>query len=134
MQRVNALEDLNTHYNLKGAIFKKKNCNPDQLKGLGFFGFAAGAYAYYPYVAMHIGQSLTTSLITAACVGGMYMFRNSTTIVNSITMEDDGRLRFNVSDSLVGSRDLTVSVQDVHSMISLSNDDVGEEDIESGYL
>ena len=29
MQRVNALEDLNTHYNLKGAIFKNKAMNPE---------------------------------------------------------------------------------------------------------
>lgn len=49
-------------------------------------------------------------------------------------MTEDGKLKFNVSDSLIGSRDLTVAVQDVHSMISMSNDDIGEEDIETGFL
>jgi len=49
-------------------------------------------------------------------------------------MMEDGYLKFNVSDNLVSSKDLLVSVQDTHSMISLSNDDGGEEDIESGYL
>jgi len=49
-------------------------------------------------------------------------------------MMEDGLLKFNVSDSLVGSKDIIVSVQDTHSLISLSNDDQGEEDIESNYL
>lgn len=84
MQRVNALEDLNTHYNLKGLIFKRKSMDPEKLKGLGFFGVAASTYAYYPHVVMHIGQSMTTTLMTAACLAGMYMFRASQTIVNTI--------------------------------------------------
>lgn len=75
MLRVNALEDLNTHYNLKGLIFKKKMMDPEKLKGLGFFGIAGGAYAYYPYVVASLGQSWTTSLMTVACLSGMYMLR-----------------------------------------------------------
>jgi len=64
----------------------------------------------------------------------MYMLKQSQTIVNTIEMMEDGLLKFNVSDSLVGSKDIIVSVQDTHSLISLSNDDQGEEDIESNYL
>ena len=75
MLRVNALEDLNTHYNLNGLIFKKKMMDPEKLKGLGFFGISGVAYAYYPYVVASLGQSLTTSLMTVACLSGMYMLR-----------------------------------------------------------
>jgi len=50
MNRVNLLEDLETHYNLNGLIFKKKMMDPEKLKGLGFFGVSAATYAYYPYV------------------------------------------------------------------------------------
>jgi len=50
MNRVNLLEDLETHYNLNGLIFKKKMMDPQKLKGLGFFGVSAATYAYYPYV------------------------------------------------------------------------------------
>jgi len=134
MNRVNLLEDLDTHYNLNGLIFKKKMLDPQKLKGLGFFGVPVAVYAFYPYVVASLGQSWTTSLMTAACLSGMYMLRQNETIVNTIEMMEDGKLKFNVSDSLVASKDIIVAVKDTHSLISLSNDDLGEDDIESNYL
>ena len=76
--------------------------------------------------------------MAGSAFGGIYSFRMATTCVNTIGIINDGehagKLKFNVSDSLISSRDLIVSVKDVHSMISLSNDDIGEDDIEHDYI
>ena len=53
---------------LNGCLFKRKAMDPIKLKGLGFFGLAGLSYTYYPYIAMHFGQTLTTFAITVACL------------------------------------------------------------------
>jgi len=52
MLRINALEDLVSHSNLKGKIFKRKSLSPSKLQGLGYFGIAGLAFTYFPYVAL----------------------------------------------------------------------------------
>ena len=112
--------------------------NPDRLKGLGFFGLFAASYAYYPYVVLHFGHTLATLLMAGSSFGGIHMFRMNQTCINTIEMilegEHSGKLKMNVSDSLVTSRDIIVSVSNVHSMISLSNDDMGEDDAENDFI
>lgn len=112
--------------------------DPQRVKGLGFFGLSAAAYAYYPYVVMHIGQSMTTFLMTAGCVAGMYNWRNSQPVVNTIEFltEGDhaGNLKFNVQDSLLKTRDIVVAVNNTHSLVSLGFDDMGEEDVDNDFI
>ena len=50
--RLNAIEDLVNHSNLRGKIFKRKSLSPKKIKGLGYFGIAGLAYTYFPYVAL----------------------------------------------------------------------------------
>lgn len=144
MLKVNELEDLETHRNLKFRIYKKKMMNEQKLKGVGFFGIAGLAYAYYPYVVASLGQTWTTSLMTAACISGMYMMRQNDPIISAIGIvpEDSEELNyeeerpyyFTVSDNLLTSRVLYVNAADINSAISLSNDDIGEDDIDSNYI
>lgn len=146
MIKVNELEDLETHRNLKCRIYKKKMMNEQKLKGVGFFGIAGLAYAYYPYVVASLGQTWTTSLMTAACLSGMYMMRQADPIICSIgiVLEDSEEFSYNyeaerpyyftVSDNLLTTRVLYVNAADINSQISLSNDDIGEDDIESNYI
>lgn len=74
MDRANALEDLNSHANLKGKIFKRKTLNPSRFAGLGYFGFAGLSYLYYPYMVMHFGTGLTMFGMSAASIMGMLKF------------------------------------------------------------
>ena len=71
MMRVNALDDIGQQCSLSGLVFKRKPMDPVKLKGLAYFGLAGASYAYWPYVAMYLGQSGTTLAITAACLAGM---------------------------------------------------------------
>jgi hypothetical protein len=72
LDRVNALEDLEAHANLKGKIFKRKALSPKTLTGLGYFGFSGLTYMYYPYFVMHFGQSLSMLGMSMAAVAGMF--------------------------------------------------------------
>jgi len=106
------------------------------LKGVGFFGIAGLAYAYYPYVVASLGQTWTTSLMTAACISGMYMMRQNDPIISAIGIvpEDSEEFQkmnggnmvnfnyeaerpyyFTVSDNLLTSRVLYVNVADINS-------------------
>jgi len=97
------------------------------LKGVGFFGIAGLAYAYYPYVVASLGQTWTTSLMTAACLSGMYMMRQAYPIICSIgiVLEDSEEFSYNyeaerpyyftVSDNLLTTRVLYVNAADINS-------------------
>ena len=113
MDRANALEDLSAHANLGGKIFKRKTLSPKKLTGLGYFGFAGLSYMYFPYMAMHFGQSLTLLAMSGASVMGMYNF-NERNVINSIEFIKDGvdagKLLFTVSTSPFTSKNVVVSV------------------------
>ena len=95
--RQNALEDIITTNNLNGLVFKRKSMDTTKLKGLGYFGLTVGAYAYYPYMVAHLGQTLTTFSMTAACLAGMTMIAQREPIINTIEIinegPDSGKLR-----------------------------------------
>jgi len=64
--------------------------DPVKLKGLGYFGLAGASYAYWPYVANHIGQGGTTLAITAACLAGMSSLGTREPTINTITFVENG--------------------------------------------
>ena len=85
LDRANAVQDLEDHVNIKGAIFKRKILDPNRLTGLGYFGLAGATYAMFPHVALLLGPTLTTSLMTAASLGGMFKLSDRNQ-VNSIRL------------------------------------------------
>jgi len=128
---------LHAHVNLKGSIFKRKLLDPWRVHGLGYFGLAGATYAMFPHVALLVGPTLTTGLITAASLGGM-MKLNERGYVNSIALVGDGEhagsVQFSVSTSPFTSKNLIASVNDVQSVCSVGNDGVGEDDIEGNII
>ena len=46
----------------------------------------------------------------------------------------DGKLRVSIATSPFSSRNIIVDVRDVHSVASLHNDDIGEDDIDGNIL
>lgn len=137
MDRANALEDLNAHANLGGKIFKRKTLSPNRLNGLGYFGLAGFTYMYFPYMAMHFGHNLSLFAMSAASVVGMLKF-NERNVINSIEFiregADAGKLLFNVSTSPFTSKNIVASVAQVQGQLSLGNDDMGENDLESNLV
>lgn len=107
MTRLNNIEDLHAHANLKGAVFRRKTMDPDRLTGLGCFGLAGLSYAFFPYVAQWIGSTATVLGITSSSLLGMYYSAESD-IVNSIEWTEDGKLKFQISQSLFKSETIVV--------------------------
>ena len=134
LDRANAVQDLEDHVNLKGAIFKRKILDPNRLTGLGYFGLAGATYAMFPHAALLLGPTLTTSLITAASLGGMFKLSDRNQ-VNSIRLgESSGDIEFNVSTSPFTSRSLVANIRDVQGVFSVGNDDLGEDDLECNVI
>lgn len=137
MDRANALEDLNAHANLGGKIFKRKAMDPKRLNGLGYFGFAGFTYMYFPYIAMHLGNNLSLLAMSAASVMGMLKF-SERNVINSIQFikegQDAGKLLINVSTSPLTSKNIVASVSNVQAQLSIGNDDMGENDLESNLV
>jgi len=137
MTRLNNLEDLVNHSNLGGKIFKRKALDPSRLKGLGYFGVAGVTYAYFPYIAATLGSTATMFGLAGSSVLGMLNFQERD-IINSIEFVTDGehkgKLKFNVSTSPIASKDLIVDQRNAQGMFSLSNDDMGENDIDNNVV
>ena len=96
MERLNNIEDLHAHANLKGAIFRRKTMDPDRVTSLGAFGVAGLSYAFFPYVAQWIGSTATVLGISCANLMGMF-YAAEQDMINSIEWTDDGKLKFNIS-------------------------------------
>jgi len=137
LDRANAVQDLNDHVNLKGNIFRRKLLDPSRVHGLGYFGLAGATWAMFPHVALLLGPTLTTALITTASLGGMVKL-NDKGYVNSISLVEDGEhagsVQLNVSTSPFTSRTLIASVDNVQGVYSVGNDDLGEDDIEGNLI
>lgn len=83
MDRANAVQDLEDHVNLKGSVFRRKLLDPCRVHGVGYFALAGATWTMFPHVALLLGPTLTTSMITAASLGGM-MKLSEKGYVNSI--------------------------------------------------
>lgn len=138
MIRANALDDLHHQVKLGGLVFKRKPMDPVKLKGLGYFGLAGASYAYWPYVAAHIGQGATTLAITAACLAGMSNLGVREPTINTMTFVEDGphagTLEINYQETLLSTKTIVANVSDVMAIASLNNDDLGEDDVEANVV
>jgi len=111
--------------------------DPKRLTGLGFFGLAGMTYAYFPYIAQIIGYNITMLGLSGTTVAGM-IYSKESNIVNRIEWvtegENNGKLRFNISTSPFTSKDIFVDQRDAQGVFSLSNDDLGEANIENNVV
>ena len=107
MERLNTIEDLHARSYLKGALFRRKTMDADRLTGVGCFGVAGLTYAFFPYVAQFIGSTATLLGISGTSLLGMF-YSQERDIINSIEWTPEGKLRFNVSQSLFKSVNIEV--------------------------
>lgn len=132
MLRQNSLDDFESHYNLKGAIFQRKWQSMCGLTGMGYFGLAAMSYMHFPMIAAHLGSSLTSVGVAGALVAGMSKMQESN-VVNSISFVNDdsehqGKLKFNISTGPLGtSKDIYADVKDCSATFSIGEDNLETE-------
>lgn len=137
MDRQNQILDHYAHSQLQGKIFKRKAMDPYKLKGLGYFGVSALAYQKFTFLAMHFGSTIPFLGIVGTALAGMTNLSEKDK-VNSIEWikdgEHKGKLKFNVSTGPFTSKDLIVGGNDTQGVLSLNNDDAGEEDLENNLI
>jgi hypothetical protein len=128
------LVDQLTHYaQLKGFVFRRKALNPRRLKGISAFASTFGIYWYLPYMAVYTG---TATPIFVACMAGLYGMNSfsDTNMVNSIKVVENGTLEINVALSPFASKTIHANIKAVKSVVSLHNDDIGEDDQEGNII
>lgn len=137
MDRQNSVLDQYAHSHLKGKIFKRKGLDPYKLKGLGYLGISALSYSKFSVLALHFGHTLPFLGIVGTALAGMTNLTEGNKI-NSIEWVKDGehkgKLKFNVSTGPFTSKDLLVATNDAQGVLSLNNDDAGEEDLETNLV
>lgn len=102
MNRATNIEELANHKALDGLIFKRKAMNPKRLNGLGYFAASFGIWAYFPQLALTLGNNVTGLAMAATALRGAYQTLE-TDVINSIGVategEHAGKLEFTISTS-----------------------------------
>ena len=112
--------------------------SPRRFKGLTSLAASFGIYSYLPYIAVYTGGSAIP--IFAACAAGFYgmLAFGESRIVNSIEVINEGansgKLRVNVSSSILASHYIIVDIRDIHSVVSLGNNDIGDDNGENNII
>ena len=133
MERQNDLEEYQSHANLKGAVFRRKLFTVNRFTGLFSFGAAGAMYSNYAALAGVIGNFGSTAAITATAIYGMLSFYQRD-VINSISVTNEGQIAINIGSSLISSRNIVADPQNVQGIFSLSNDDMGENDVENNVV
>lgn len=137
MKRLNDIEDLRAHANLGDAIFKRKTLAWDRFTGVTYFGVAGLTYAYFPLVSSFLGSNLTMLGVTGTSLYGMMTFVENN-VINSISLvkegEHQGKIKINVSNSLISSRDIFADAKDTKALFSHSTDDYADNAVENNVV
>ena len=115
------MDDFEAHYNLKGAIFRRKMVKTDQLLSLSQLGLAAAALSHYSVLNAHFGTTLTSLGVVFFAMRGMVGLQERN-IVNSIEFvqegDHQGKLKINVSTGPFTSNNLFAEVKDCQALFS----------------
>lgn len=137
IERENSIENAADKKNLKGAVFRRKLLNPSRLKGITAFATSLGIYSYLPYMAVYLGSTIPVLTACAAGIYGLIEFGESN-VINKINIEHEGnnagKLRISVGTTVLSSRDLIVDVKDIKSVLSLSDNDLGRDNLDSNLV
>ena len=137
LERENAIESAADKKKLKGAVFKRKLLNPSRLKGITAFATSLGIYSYLPYMAVYLGSTIPVLSACAAGIYGLIAFGESN-VINKINIEHEGnnagKLRISVGTTTFSSRDLIVDVRDIKSVLSLSDNDLGRDNLDANLV
>lgn len=89
MTRATNIEELANHKALNGLIFKRKTMNPRRLNGLGYFAASFGIWAYFPHIALTLGNNVTGLAFAATALRGAYQTLEQD-VINSIGVVTEG--------------------------------------------
>ena len=137
MEKVQNLDNLVSHGQLKGAIFKQKALSATRLRGLGAFALAGGIYAKLTALSMMVGPTIPMLGMVAASVYGMTSFNEKGTISKIEYVNEGehvGMLRLTVQKSPFVSYSIVCNPKHTMSICAVGNDDAGAEDAEGNIL
>lgn len=139
LMKVDALDQLADYHSLgKDQVFKRRALNPRRIKGVGSLGASAFLYSSAPYLAVTFGPTAPVLGALATALYGFLAFAESH-VVQSIHIikdgsENHGRLRIKIAETFLSSSEIIADVKDVKSVMSLGNDDLGEENKDGNVL
>jgi hypothetical protein len=137
IEKMDTIEQMADHTALKGQVFKRKMMSPKKVRGLGAFASMVGIYSYMPYMAVYLGSTVPVVAMCASALYGMLSFSESR-IINSISVIEEGdhkgKLQLNIGSSPFSSYNIIADIRDIQSAVSLHNDDIGEDDVESNIV
>ena len=135
--RLQAVEQLADAGRLGGKVYKRRLLNPQRIKGVGAFFASYSIYSYLPYLAVSLGSTIPVVAACAAGIYGMLAFADQQS-VNTIEViksgNDEGKLRINIAQSAFISKNIIADVKDVRSVVSLQNDDIGEDNLDGNVI
>lgn len=82
----------------------------------------------------------TTLPIFAACAAGFYgmLAFGEQRCINTISVINEGphkgKLRINVSKTILVSKNIIVDIKDIHSVVAMGHDDLGDDDKDNNII
>jgi hypothetical protein len=114
-------------------IFQMKPFNPSRIKGLSALGLTYLAYTNLAAITLTVGPTIPMLGMIASALYGMTSLNESHT-VQSIKYEADGNLEITIRQSLFVHFKIHCKVENVVSVCSLSNDDMGGDDTDGNII
>ena len=126
MTRINHLDNLVAHGHLKGSIFRARKFNVRILKGVSCLGGSVLGYMNLAQLSLILGPNVATLGLIATAAYGTSMFRESNSVsqIDYIAEgENRGKLRIKIQNSLISSKWIVASANEVSSILNLTGSD-----------
>lgn len=149
MMKIDHLDMMSDKSRLQGKVFKTKMLSPDRLKGVGALFAASQAFMKMSALSLLVGSTPAMAAVVGFSIYGMKKLHKHNE-VQSIEMGDDGKLTIQCLSLNVNAHPeiysmntmhfnmpmatLTCSINDIHCVTSLGNDDQGADDCEAALL
>ena len=133
MNRVAHLEQKADNRVLQGKIFKARALTRSRVKGVVSIGASIAAYKKLTMLTLMLGPMAPVAAIVGTAVYGMNQFAEQDTIA-TIEHLEGGNLKFKVNKTPFVSYSITCHQNDIVSVCSIGDDDMGADDVEGNIL
>lgn len=137
MTRVNRLEQMADHGDLKGSVFKAKMMGPNRLKGLGSFFVASQLMANMSVFTALVGHTVPIVGVAGSVMYGISKFSEQKTIKEIKIVKDGehkGKLEISVAASPFVTKKIIARANDVRSVVALGDDNIGAADTDANLI
>jgi hypothetical protein len=133
INKVSHLEQMADTGVLKGKIFKAKILTPSRVKGIASIGASIAAYKNLTMLTLMLGPMAPVAAIVGTAVYGMNQFAEQESI-STIEHLENGNLSLKINKTPLVSYTITCHQNDIMSVCSIGDDDMGADDVDSNIL